>query len=319
MTAFAFHPGELEVQHRAGESDMAARVAHGVHEELPEPVVRFLAAQPFVAIASTDAEGRPHASLLVGPPGFLRAADPRTLVIRALPRAGDPLAEALARADEEPGPRAEAIGAPPGPTGPAPVPVGLLAIEPATRRRVRINGTARRDGDRIVVATTEVFSNCPKYISARVPVAVDRAAPGERLDAAALGDDDVRLIARSDTFFVASASATGADVSHRGGTPGVVRVSGPTALSFPDYTGNGMFMTLGNLTLDPRISLLVVDWDTGDLLRIDGAATIDWSAERAAAVAGARRMVDVEVSGVARYPGASPLRWRLEERSRFNP
>lgn len=311
---FAFHPGELEVQRRAGESDMAARVAQGVHEKLSAVAARFLAAQPFVAVASTGADGRPGASLLTGAPGFLRAIDPRTLVIGAVPPADDPLAEALARAG---------AGAPDtatvGPAGPPSIPVGLLAIEPATRRRVRINGTARRDGDRIVVTTHEVFSNCPKYISARVPVAVDPAPPRERLDASVLGPDDVRLLGAADAFFVASAAATGADVSHRGGNPGFVAVTGPTALSFPDYAGNGMFMTLGNLVEDPRVSLLVPDWDTGDLLRIDGEATIDWSAERAAGVPGARRTIDVAVAHVARHPGASPLRWRLDERSRFNP
>jgi hypothetical protein len=80
-----------------------------------------------------------------------------------------------------------------------------------------------------------------------------------------------------------------------------------------------MYMTLGNLEADPRAGLLVCDFDTGDLLLLSGTAVTDWSPERAATIPGARRVVDVTIERTVWLPGASPLRWRLTERSRFNP
>jgi hypothetical protein len=68
-----------------------------------------------------------------------------------------------------------------------------------------------------------------------------------------------------------------------------------------------------------RAGLLLVDWETGDTLQLSGHAAIDWSPERAAALPGAQRVVDFTVERVLRSAGALPLRWVLEERSRFNP
>jgi catechol 2,3-dioxygenase-like lactoylglutathione lyase family enzyme len=90
-------------------------------------------------------------------------------------------------------------------------------------------------------------------------------------------------------------------------------------LSFPDYPGNSMFMTLGNVAANPRAGLLFIDWETGDTLQLTGAAVVDWSPERASAIPGAERVVDFAVDRVIQMAGALPLRWVLEERSRFNP
>ncbi|MDX8150952.1 pyridoxamine 5'-phosphate oxidase family protein [Patulibacter brassicae] len=298
MTA-SFHRGELAVQRRAGEAEIAARVARSVQDEIPAAAAAYLAAQAFVVVASTDAGGHPDASLLSGAPGFVRVTGPRTLVIDRIPASADPLVAALERAA---------------------TPIGLLAIEPATRRRVRINGTASREGDRIVVTTEQVFANCPKYIAVREPTALAAPTLDRREDAPVLGAGDRALIEAADAFFIASTDGDGhVDASHRGGAPGFVTVGRDGTLAFPDYAGNSMFMTLGNLEVDPRVALLFVDWATGDVLELRGNATIDWSRERAATLPGARRVVDVAVAHVSRFPRASPLRWRLEELSPFNP
>ena len=83
------------------------------------------------------------------------------------------------------------------------------------------------------------------------------------------------MIARSDTFFIASRFREngddlrqGIDVSHRGGLPGFIVVAHETALLFPDYAGNCMFGTLGNLVVDPRCGLLFIDFETGDMLKL---------------------------------------------------
>jgi hypothetical protein len=119
-----------------------------------------------------------------------------------------------------------------------------------------------------------------------------------------LTDEQRGWIAAADTFFVTShAAGVGVDTSHRGGNPGFVTVTGHRRLSWPDYVGNSMYMTLGNLELDPRCGLLFLDWDP----------------DRVAATPGAQRMVDFEVDQVVQIDEASPLRWSLGTYSRANP
>ncbi len=95
--------------------------------------------------------------------------------------------------------------------------------------------------------------------------------------------------------------------------------AGPDALAFPDYGGNAMFMTLGNLQADPAAGLLFVDWRTGAALQVSGRAAIDWSPARAAALPGAERVVDVRVERVVATARALPAPWTFLEASRFNP
>ena len=104
------------------------------------------------------------------------------------------------------------------------------------------------------------------------------------------------LVARADTFFIASQFSEGGgdwtegiDVSHRGGPPGFVLVAHETALLFPDYSGNCMFNTLGNLLINPRCGLLFVDFDSGDTLQLTGEAEILMGPEHTERFPGARR------------------------------
>jgi len=111
----------------------------------------------------------------------------------------------------------------------------------------------------------------------------------------------------------------GADASHRGGLPGFVRVEGDRRLEWPDYPGNAMFNTLGNLAADPRAGLLFVDFEQGHTLQISGRARVVWDERRAAEFAGAERVVEFDVEEVVERRGALPLRWRFVEYSPFNP
>ena len=159
----------------------------------------------------------------------------------------------------------------------------MLGIEPHTRRRNRLNGhVVRRDEAGFVVHVDQSFGNCPKYIQARKPEFVARsgAAPtAHRLDA--LDEPARALIARADTFFIATAHplaarsdtpAFGVDVSHRGGKPGFVRVDGNSSLTVPDFLGNFFFNTLGNLALNPRCGLLFMDFEMGTCFILPRAA-----------------------------------------------
>jgi predicted pyridoxine 5'-phosphate oxidase superfamily flavin-nucleotide-binding protein len=108
-------------------------------------------------------------------------------------------------------------------------------------------------------------------------------------------------IISADTFFLATAHPQrGADASHRGGPPGFVTIESPARLSWPDFPGNNMFNSLGNLAVHPRCGLLFVDFDRGATLQIRGTARVEGDAER---------VVTVDVEEIVETTEAIPLRW----------
>ncbi|MEU5693138.1 pyridoxamine 5'-phosphate oxidase family protein [Actinosynnema sp. NPDC020468] len=292
-----YHRGERAVQRRAGALDASEHVRRAIRDTVPAVAAEFLARQPVVFVGAEDAEGRLWSTQLTGPPGFLDAPDEHTVTVAAHPSSVDPLADALTR----------------------PTPVGMIAIEPGSRRRMRVNGVAQPDGRGFAVEVAQVVSNCPRYIQQRSPSA--GSAPPE---ARACRTDELTAAQRerigaADTFFVTTAGEGSVDTSHRGGSPGFVRVLSPTALEWPDYPGNAMFLTLGNLEVDHRAALLFPDWGTGSAIHLSGTARVDWSAEHAATHPGAERVVRFEVARVVGLSGASPLTWTPPTPSRFNP
>ena len=289
-----YHPGELAVQRRLGQSEIAARLSRMVRDEIPDAAAEFLADQPMVVLAAADGAGRIWTSLVTGPPGFVHVTDEQ-IAVDALPVTGDPLHEVL--------------------TG-QPHRVGMIAVQPQTRRRMRVNGVAVPTGAGLLIQPDQVYSNCPKYISRRhvegVASTPDRHVRyhGDALDARTQ-----QIIAAADTFFIGSADTEGnTDASHRGGNPGFLQVLSPHRLRWPDYRGNSMFMTLGNISTNPRAGLLIPDWDTGTTLQLTGTAEIIWESGP-----GAQCSVEFTVDEVLELTGVSPLRWSSAELSPANP
>jgi len=301
-----FHAGEAAVQSRAGVREkMEPAGQRMIRDAMPAQHRELFGKLPTILVGSLDAQRRPWASMLAGPPGFITTPDERTLRIAARPHTADPLAFQLA------------LGAP----------LGLLGLEPQTRRRNRVNGTLiELDAGGFSVGVDQSFGNCPQYIQAREPQsvasnAIDRMRPGERLGSR-LSDGARTLIGNADTLFIASASpnargrggADGVDVSHRGGKPGFVHIgndreSGRTLLTIPDFRGNNMFNTLGNIAAHPHAGLLFVDYDNGDLLQLTGSAQLVWDGDELRSFTGALRLLRVAVDDALWRPGALPLRW----------
>jgi predicted pyridoxine 5'-phosphate oxidase superfamily flavin-nucleotide-binding protein len=299
--ATVFHEGERAVQARAGVERIAAQVGRMLQGGIPGDFADFLSRRPFVIVAGQDEQGRMWASPIVGGIGFARALDERRVLLTAVPGADDPLATAFDR------PAAR---------------IGILAIEADTRSRIRLNGVAERTPDGIVVTIAEAFGNCAKYIQRRVPVErLEPPATPPHRSSTRLDDDHAARLRSADTFYIASSHPErGADASHRGGRPGFVEVAADGAsLRFPDYRGNRMFQTLGNLVVDPRAGLLVMDWGSGAALQISGRARIVWEEEVVGVRPGAERLVEVAIDAVHDRERAMPARWRLVEASPFNP
>jgi uncharacterized protein len=144
----------------------------------------------------------------------------------------------------------------------------------------------------------------------------------ERLVREAIDDDDRAFIQRMDMFFLATADAHGRpQCSYKGGPPGFVRVLDPRTLAFPSYDGNGMYLSMGNLQVNPHVGLLFIDFCSArpSRLRVDGTAAIDERDPLLAAYPHAQLVVRVRTSHV--FPNCPRYIHRMElvERSRFTP
>ncbi|MDX6759529.1 MULTISPECIES: pyridoxamine 5'-phosphate oxidase family protein [Streptomyces] len=284
-----YHWGSLAVQERVGVRGPAEHVGRSIGTGIRDVAAAFLELQPHLVVGAADGAGRMWASWLTGPPGFVRATGPRRISVAGGPPAGDPLAEALATAGTR---------------------VGTIALDPRTRRRMRLNGTLAATARGFAVEAEQVFANCPKYLQKRQPLEVVAEGAGVVRRGDALTPGQVRAVRGADTFFIATtAEADGVDASHRGGLPGFVEVLSPVELAWPDYAGNAMFLTLGNLTADPRAGLLFPDWENGSVLQLSGRARTEFAPD-----GGRRTLFRVESVVEAVHPGR--LLWSTPE---FSP
>ena len=303
MDTAPFHAGEQALQERLGLRERMAAVGRVViRDHMPEQHRELFQQLPTLWLGTLDAQGRPWATVLSGAPGFVHAPDETTLRVAAVLDGGDPALAGLF-------------------TG---APVGLLGLQPHTRRRNRMNGElVAVDAQGFTVRARQSFGNCPKYIQSREPERVTDRVPGPATgEGPQLSPHALALVRSSDTCFLASSSAAaprhdgtpgaGVDLSHRGGRPGFVQVTRSPAgdrLVLPDYTGNAMFNTLGNLLVWPWAGLLFVDWTTGDLLQVSATARLVHEGPTLADHPGAQRLLELQVVGGVWRPAALPLVW----------
>ena len=293
----AFHPGELAVQQRAGLLAQAARLEGMLAPTLlGRSAAMFLANQRLAVITARDDTGRLWTSPLVGTPGFL-AASADILTINATIASTDPLCAIATGSD-----------------------IGVVIVDFAVGRRLRINGRLiRSESGRLDITVEQAYGNCPSYIQKRnleLPSAQpDRALP---VRTHAIGRDHAALIARADAFFLGTVHPSrGADASHKGGRPGFVRVD-RQQLWWPDYPGNNLFNSMGNIAENPEAATLFLDFDAGTVLQLSGTARLEWTDS---GVSGD----DADTGRRIRFTpnhivaGAAPLHARGVTASRSNP
>jgi uncharacterized protein len=255
MAARGFHEGELAFQRRAGVFADAMRLEGMLGPvDLSGGAAKFLASQRFAALTARDRAGRLWTSPLAAARGFLHG-EGEHLHITALPREDDPL-------------RAMPVGQQ----------IGLVAIDFAARRRLRINGVlVGADVSGLSVRVDQAYGNCPQYIHRRdLDVTALAAAPPAGVHrTTSLSPADQALITAADTFFLGTTHpARGSDASHRGGPAGFVRVDSPTRLTWPDFPGNNMFNSFGNLEVNDEAALLFTDFRTGATVQVSGTARV---------------------------------------------
>lgn len=295
-TVSPFHDGERRVQERLGDFDVERWARGAIRDFMPDQHRNFFQDQPFMIVSARDERGRPWATVLEGPVGFVRSPDPTSLEILSKPVAGDALEGALSTGAD----------------------IGLVGIELATRRRNRVNGRlvgADDDGLRFTVGQS--FGNCPQYIRSRDYWWSDEKPSGTATRSTALSAAQQNWIRSADTFFIGSGyegqgqnRSFGMDASHRGGERGFVEVVSASKIRFPDYAGNKFYNTLGNILLDGRAGFLFLDFSTGSLLQLTGKASIDFDSEDVARFPGARQLVSLAIEEIVELRGALRLRWQ---------
>ena len=302
-----FHSGELAVQARAGESQAARRNSGAITPTIMAGAVRFIQQQPMVLFGSRDAQGAMWTSLIFGRPGFASSADGTRLDVdltQAVIDRDDPVWANL-QYDHR---------------------LGSLVIELGTRRRIRINGGAKLDPEqRLTIQVEESYPACPKYITRRqlrlLPEEAGAASETEPAAGVALEPGPMAALHLTDTIFVATESPErGYDVSHRGGGAGFVKVVGPRTIRWPEFAGNSMFNTLGNLLHDPRAGVVIPDFARHRVLQLTGTAEALWDQpDPGNETGGTRRFVEFAIEQWKERSLPSNLNSEFLDYSPFNP
>ncbi len=308
-----FHAGERLVQERTGERGTALINSQGISPAIPAAARNFVGQQRWCVVGAADAAGAMWACLLSGEPGFVQASDDlRRLQVAS----NDPqgvLASMAPIADLQPG-----------------QPIAVLLIELQTRRRLRINGhvsqgSAHASAQALDVAVGQAFALCPRYIQKRELLPPEAASAPDNSGTAAtsgtqLDEAASAWIAGADTLFIASLGPSeDADVSHRGGRPGFVQQLGQV-LRIPDFNGNSMFNTLGNLELESRCGLVFPDFEGARQLQLSGHARVHFGVEAGIDLTGGTgRWIEFRVDSWRSTPLNLPHHWRLLEASPYIP
>lgn len=160
--------------------------------------------------------------------------------------------------------------------------------------------------------------------SRRLQEQFDTTALADRIDGLlvsdTISDSDRAFIEARDMFFLATADEQGRPTcSYKGGDPGFVRVLDDRTIAFPNYDGNGMFLSLGNALVNPQVGLLFLDLERGNRMRLDGTAAVTAEDPLLAEYPEAQLIVRVRARAV--YPNCPRYlhRYQLVERSRFVP
>ncbi|KAI1265407.1 hypothetical protein F5Y18DRAFT_386461 [Xylariaceae sp. FL1019] len=357
MTAVAsqWHPGELamhrtlHVPTRDNPTVDGLKEAHGYR----------VAVSPLVAFGTLDEEGRPWATVWGGEKGFTRPVAENVLGVNANPGAWDPVLEALlGRVKKIDGKEEDEIVRPEGGKVMAALSLDLETRDRVKLAGKMIAGVARKTGEGGVKDLQMAFSvegalgNCPKYLNKKTirpavpkPVLVKAGKGGDvevngqdgeiGLDKGLpLPEGAMKLIKKADLFFIASKHGDGSmDVNTRGGAPGFLRVyrnqkpsasskaggEAPVSLVYPEYSGNRLYQTLGNLREDPVAGLVVPDFETGDVLYLTGKTTILVAEKAAAYIPRAKLAIRIDVVEARFVRQGLPFRGDFIDYSPYNP
>jgi hypothetical protein len=252
-----YHIGETTVQELFGEKTIAERNGKVLTNKIIPGAINFIEKQQIIIASSRNVSGEISVSALAGAAGFISVKGESALEINTELLYSNP--------DDIFWANVSGVNK-----------VGLLFIELSSRRRFRINGSARLDGKILVITADQAYPNCPKYIQQRHVEPTEKPDYGEEVTTGKRFTGPLmEVIRKADTFFVGSSSPAGdMDASHRGGPPGFVTLQDDQTLIIPDYPGNSMFNTLGNLYVNPAAGIIFIDFERHLNFQLSGSAEV---------------------------------------------
>jgi ferredoxin-NADP reductase/predicted pyridoxine 5'-phosphate oxidase superfamily flavin-nucleotide-binding protein len=288
---------------------------------------------PLLALGTLDSQSRPWTTLWGGSPGFSEPLGGGLVGTRTLVNsAQDPVVKALL------GDTTEGELLQPSDGGKM---LAGLAIDLMTRKRVKIAGRmiagtvrdvriesqadkkhgaswTQQKEIQLVTKIDQSLGNCPKYLNQyELHTALTEA--NLLSQGSSLTEEGKTLIGKSDMFFLATATEHDMDVNHRGGPPGFVRIISSNQLIYPEYSGNRLYQSLGNLQLNPHIGVTFPDYGSGDVLFITGTATILVGTDAADLLPGSTLAVKITITESRLVQGGLPFRGVRHAPSPYNP
>ncbi|KAI3615296.1 oxidoreductase fad nad-binding protein [Moniliophthora roreri] len=340
MSLNGWHPGERKVRRKLDyDSDPSTRMLYSIiaGDLDPQHATFHSTRLPFLPITTLDSEGRPWGSILSaddGNPGFIKHPRYTVLTTRVRIWDGDPLVD-----------NARAYFHHDGSLISDDMLVAGIGIEFPTRRRNKFAGKVSKllttEGNTYDMEffVNESIGNCPKYINARDLIPHPDTSPHIKYKIPHLTRQDrlpqeiVDFIHEADTVFLGTVYAATDEkelypshvgMNQRGGRPGFVRVSpadGRT-LVVPDYSGNRIMTSLGNIEETPLAALTFISFESGDILYLTGTARNLFGADARNVMALQNQLTKIYVTGFVFVEDALTVRQRpgtLPERSPYSP
>ncbi|KAJ3549925.1 hypothetical protein NM688_g5126 [Phlebia brevispora] len=328
-----WHRGERSIQKKLGFDGPMKMAYTWIDEEMPEEHRVFHTTRlPFIPVTTLDDQGRPWSCIFAGEsgqPGFVSSPHWERLDMNVKVWPGDPFGENVKLFEK----------------GKGKLLTAGIGIEFSTRRRNKFAGhihDVRKHGDsyQIKMIVNQAIGNCPKYINIRDLIPHTDTHPTVEYHVPQVGEDErlpdelIAFVHAADTVFigstyVASKEDVAKNPSHvgqnqRGGRPGFIRVrpSDGKTIVVPDFSGNRLLTSLGNIEVTPLASLTFVDFVTGDILYLTGEAHNLVGAEAREIMPRQNVLTLVTVTGYTFVRDALPVRQRSgtePERSPYSP
>jgi ferredoxin-NADP reductase/predicted pyridoxine 5'-phosphate oxidase superfamily flavin-nucleotide-binding protein len=285
---------------------------------------------PLLALGTLDEQSRPWTTLWGGSPGFSEPLGSSFICTRTLVDSKhDPVVQALLNGNKsvemlQPQEKGKLVAG--------------LAIDLMTRKRVKIagrmvagaiskvdvggqeldDGPARQDRIQLVLIIDQSLGNCPKYLN-QYELRPALVQSNLLFQGPSLSTEGRALIEKADMFFLSTSTDDDQDTNHRGGPPGFARVISSTEIIYPEYSGNRLYQSLGNLQLNPKVGITFPDYETGDVLYITGTAHILVDTDAANLLPGSNLAVKIIINESRFIQSGLPFRGTRHSPSPYNP
>jgi len=292
---------------------------------------------PLLAVGTVDDQGRPWTTVWGGESGFSQPLGSSIIGTRTVvDRKNDPVVQALLAGQYD----GEIVKS----GGPGKM-IGGLTIDLAARKRVKIfgrmvaaaldpmeqnedshgnNNNSTSGQLQLVVKIEQSLGNCPKYLNKKNIYPVPPSSSKLLSRSPKLSTEALNLLEQSDLFFISSANADhDMDTNHRGGLPGFVRVlrndDDSAELVYPEYSGNRLYQTLGNLKTNPVAGLVFLNFESGNVLYVTGTTEILIGPVAAELLPRSNLVVKIKVVEAIYVQKGLPFRGTAGENSPYNP